>query len=174
MIEARELGRVIQRVGASDVLARQALGSTLRKLASWVRSRSTKDLSKALRVQQKIIRRRVATTRLRRAPSGARISIWYGLNPIALIHLGAKQNRQGLLAMGGRTVRSGFIATGKRGSLQAFKRKGKGRLPLKRQTVEIERESSAYIRHDLLDEGEFRSRFLRTFEHEMRWRMHRQ
>ena len=174
MIEAPALDEVMRRVGATPAVASKALASTLRKLARWLRSRSVRGLSQELALQQKVLRRRMASTRLRRHANGASISLWYGLNPIDVIHLNARQSRRGVRAYGGRQIDSGFIATGRRGREQVFRRKGWARLPIECQRVAIEREALTYIRGDLVDADEFRGRFLRTFEHELTWRMRKQ
>lgn len=173
-IDTKGLEGIIDELGAMPQQVQAAMRSTLIKMAGWVRTRSTRGLSKELALQQKIIRQRLKVARLRRTSRGAEVPIWYGLNPVGLIRLQARQNRQGVRAYGGRQVQSGFIRRGKGGKLHVFKREGKARLPIKSQKVEIADPGSDYLRDDLIESAEFRARFLQVFEHELTWRMRRQ
>lgn len=169
-IDASGLDDIARELRASPAQASAALRSTLRKMASWLRAQSVRGLSKALDVQQKVIRRRLRQFRLRTAEDGASIDIWYGLDPIALIHLGARQTRKGVRAR--RHIREGaFIATGRGGNRQVFKRRGRARLPIDKQTLDIEDRANVWIEDELIGTADFERRFLDTFEHELRWRM---
>jgi hypothetical protein len=68
-------------------------------------------------------------------------------------------------------VKSAFIARGRGGTKRVFKRVGKPRLPITEQKASIEKEATAYLEGDLLKSSEFEARFLKTFEHELKWRM---
>lgn len=169
-IDARQLERVVVDLAATDAEVRKALSSTLRRMASWVRTRSTKGLSSELAIQQKVVRRRIKSTRLQRTGDGASIKVWYGLNPISLIYLQARQTGGGVKASGGRFVDSGFIAKGKSGGAQVFKRKGKGRLPIEKQKAEIESKAGGYLEGQVFNATDFEAQFFKTFEHELKWR----
>ena len=132
-----------------------------------------RGLSQHLAVQQKVIRRRLKSFRLQRKAGGSEITVWYGLDPIALIYLKAKQNKRpggGVRAYGGRFVKSAFIAAGKNGKEQVFKRRGKARLPVDKQRADIEDKAGTYIEDQLVGTAEFEARFFKTFEHELQWR----
>jgi hypothetical protein len=163
-IDARDLERLIREVAATKPMAERALRSTLRKMAGWVRTRSIKGLSDKLQIQQKVIRRRLRSIRARNRPGGAEVSIWYGLNPIDLIHLKARQTAKGVRSSGGRFVPSAFIA-----KHQVFRRAGKARLPLEKQSAEIQADAERYLDDGLLNSSAFEAQFFKTFEHELRW-----
>src|SRR4051812_48836735 len=95
-VAAPDTGRLISELAATDAQARRALSATVRKMAGWVRARSTKGLSKELQLQQKIIRRRLKTARVRKTANGIEVVLWYGLDPVALIYLQAKQRSTGV------------------------------------------------------------------------------
>lgn len=170
-IDARDLERAALELQATKPETERALRSTLRKMATWVRARSVKGLSKTLEIQQKVIRRRLRSIKARNTPGGAQVSIWYGLNPIALIHLQARQNSAGVRASGGRFVQSAFIPGRVK---QVFKRKGKERLPLEKQTTEIQAAAEHFLDDGLLNSEAFETQFFKTFEHELRWQTRKQ
>ena len=173
-IDAEGLQQVALDLAATDAQAEQALNSTLVKMAAWLRSKSVKGLSQNLVVPQKVIRRRLKSFRLQRRASGSEITVWYGLDPIALIYLQARQNKSGVKAYGGRFVQSAFIAPGANGNRQVFKRRGKARLPIEKQRTDIEDKANTYIEDELVGAAEFEERFFKTFEHELQWRMRKQ
>lgn len=167
-IDARDIERVVKELGATAQQVQRALNSTLRKMASWVKTRSVRGLSGELAIQQKVIRKRLRAIKFRRtSDGGAEVKLWYGLNPISLIYLGAKQNAKGVRASGSRFVQSAFIPKNKRGAV--FKRVGKSRLPIEKQTAEIQTKAERFLDDGLLNSPEFESQFFKTLMHELKW-----
>lgn len=173
MIDIEVSGEGLQQIqldlAATDQQATKALRSTLGKMAAWLRGKSVKGLSQELAIGQKVMRRRLKSFRLTSRPGGGSITVWYGLDPIALIYLNAKQNKSGVTAMGGRFVKSGFIAP-VRGGRQVFKRRGKARLPIDKQRAEIQDKANVYLEDQLIGTEEFEARFFTIFERELKWR----
>lgn len=168
-IEAQGIEQAITDLNATEGQVLQALRSTLTKMASWMRTRSVRGLSSHLQVQQKIIRRRLRTFRLKRSTDGASVTVWYGLDPISLIYLGARQTKQGVTA--GKHTRPGaFIANGRNNNRQVFKRRGKDRLPLDKQRLDVNDKASTYLEDNVIGDVEFESQFYKFFEHELKWR----
>jgi hypothetical protein len=169
-IDARDINRVIRELRATDMQVKRALNSTLRKMASWVKTRSIRGLSSELQIQQKIIRRRLRTIKAKKTPGGgAEVKVWYGLDPIGLIYLGAKQNKQGVRAAGGRQVKGAFIAKMRGGGRNVFKRKGKARLPIEKQEADIEGKAERFLDDGLLNSPSFMAQFFKTLTHELKW-----
>lgn len=164
--EARGLDQIVQELGASDKHVRAAINSTIRKVGAWARTQSARGLAKRLQMPQRVLRYRMRSLKLTQTGNGAEIKLWYGLNPVAIIHLNAKKRARGVGAMGGRFVPGGFIAR-----RQVFARVGKARLPIEKQESEIEAEALAFLQSDFLDGSAFEAKFLSTFEHEIKWRM---
>lgn len=164
--EARGLDQIVQELGASDKQVRAAINSTLRKVGAWVRTQSARGLAKRLQMPQRVLRYRMRSLKLTQTGNGAEIKLWYGLNPVALIHLNAKKRAGGVGAMGGRYVPGGFIAR-----RQVFARVGKSRLPIEKQETDIEAQALQFLQGELLDGSAFEAKFLSTFEHEIKWRM---
>lgn len=173
-IDTSGMQRAAAQLDASTAQINAAMRSTLGKMARWSRTQSLRQLSSRLAIQQKLLRPRLKAGKVKRSARGAQVALWYGLNPVALIHLGARQTRQGVRARGGRQVDGAFIAQARNGKRQVFKRKGRARLPIAVQAAAIEEKASNYIEKDLADSRAFEQRFLKTFEHELQWRMRKQ
>ena len=103
-IDKAGLQRAAQELGATDAQVLQAVRSTISNMARWARSRSVRELAGGLVVPQEILRPRIKAQRLRRTATGAEAGVWYGLNPVALIRLGARRTRAGVSAKGGRHI----------------------------------------------------------------------
>lgn len=168
-VDAEGLQQITLELAATEAQAVKALQSTLNKMAAWLRSKSVKGLSERLLLPQKVTRRRLKSFRLSRKSDGGSITVWYGLNPVALIYLNASQNRAGVSAIGGRFVKSGFIARAG-GGRQVFKRRGKSRLPIDKQVADIQDKATTFIEDDLIGTPEFEARFFLVFERELKWR----
>jgi hypothetical protein len=164
-IDGHQLDQMVLDMAATEDQARLALRSTLNKMAAWLRVRSVKGLSKELRMQQAIIRRRLRAVKFKQTPDGGVAKVWYGLNPVDLIWLKAKETGSGVSAQGGRFVKGGFIAT-----KQVFKRTGAARLPIQKQSDAIEKPAEKTIAADGIMSAEFERQFWKTFEHELKWR----
>ena len=162
------LQRAAQELGATDAQVLQAVRSTISNMARWARSRSVRELAGGLVVPQEILRPRIKAQRLQRTATGAEAGVWYGLNPVALIRLGARRTRAGVSAKGGA-----FIAQARRGKRQVFRRKGRARLPIAVQTARIEAQTTDYLENDLSESRDFEQQFRQVFEHELTWRMRR-
>ena len=173
-INTAELTRLAVEIDATAAQAKAALKSTLGKMANWLRVRSLKGLSAELRLQQKIIRRRLKSLRVKETPDGSSVTVWYGLDPVALIYLNARETAAGVSASGGRQVSKGFIAGGKGGGKQVFKRIGKSRLPIKKQADAIKTPADGYLESQLVTSAAFEIQFFKTYEHELAWRMQTQ
>jgi hypothetical protein len=164
-IDGHQLDQLVLDVAATEDQARKALRSTLNKMAAWLRVRSVKGLSKQLQMQQKVIRRRLRAVKFKDTPDGGVAKVWYGLNPVGLIYLNAKENSRGVTAQGGRFVQGGFI-----GAKQVFKRVGKGRLPIQKQEAPVQKPAESYLADAGIMSAEFEAQFWKTFEHELKWR----
>lgn len=168
-LEAQGIQHVIHDLHASEAQVKQALRSTLRKMASWMRTKSVRGLSAHLQIQQKVIRRRLRSFNLKMTPDGGTVTVWYGLNPISLIYLGARQNKTGVTA-GAHKRPGAFIAKGSGDALQVFKRRGRARLPLDKQRLDVEDKANTYLEDKVIGDVDFEAQFHKTFEHELKWR----
>lgn len=147
-----------------------ALASALRRMALYLKSVSVKGLSRELDVQQKVIRRRLSTFRLSRSRSDPEMKVWYGLNPIPLEQIGTPQQTAKGVRVRRHFVAHAFIAKDKQGRKRVFLRKGKARLPVIMQRLEIADKADKWIGDKLFGSADFEAKFLQLFEHELRWR----
>lgn len=163
-ISEQGISQIVDELGATPEQCKKALRSALSKMARWLQTRTTKGLSAELQIQQKIIRRRLKKTNIVTTADGYAIKLWYGLNDISLIHLGARETKKGVTA-GKRKVDGAFIAKG-----QVFKRTGKARLPIEKQVVTIQKQANDYL-EGAISQSDFDAQFFKTFEHELKWQM---
>lgn len=171
-IDADSLGSVVSQLNATKTQASQALNSTLRKMAQWLKSKSIKGLSRHLKIPVKEVRRRLKTFRLSKRGDNSEITVWYGLDKMGMIHLKARQNSRGVTATGSRFIPHAFIATAANGGgKQVFLRQGKKRLKIDKQSAPIADASMTWIEDRLVGTEEFYDKFLAVFEHELQWRM---
>jgi len=168
-LEAQGIRQAVLDLQATEAQVNRALNSTMGKMARWMRTKSVRGLSKELQVQQKIIRRRLKTFRMKRTADGASITVWYGLDPIGMIYLGARQTQKGVTA-GKHKVDGGFIRPGRNGARQVFKRRGGARLPLDKQRLDIQDKANTYLEDNVIGDTDFEAQFYKTFEHELAWR----
>jgi len=158
-------------IGATEKQLEAALRSTYSRMGRWLRTRSVRGLAGVLQIQQRILRARIKSFRLQggvgHAGNGAKV--WFGLRPIALIRLNARQSGNGVSAAGGRHVDGAFIAN-YHGRRQVLRRKGKERLPVEIVTADIDDQSVAYIEDNLIGTDEFDTQFFKFLEHELKWR----
>lgn len=164
-IDARGLAVITADLNATQKQVQAAMRSTLPKVATWLKARSVKGLSHELDVQQKIMRRRLKSFRLRSTDDGGAVQVWYGLDPIAMIYLVGKTATR----VPARAAPGSFIA-GKGDRRQVFKRIGSKRLPIQKQVLEIQDQAQTWIEDKLVGGDEFQARFYEIFEHELQWR----
>ncbi|QAU25346.1 hypothetical protein EO087_01850 [Dyella sp. M7H15-1] len=164
---------LIRELRATESQAERALRSTMSKMAAWLRVRSVKGLSGHLKIQQKVLRRRLRTYRMQSSLGSAwrtgNMKVWYGLNPIPFADLHPKQTATGVRADGGREVKGAFIAR-VRGRPRVFKRTGTARLPLVEEKVPLYDPAIVYIEDVLIGTALFDAHFMTLFEHELTWR----
>lgn len=178
--EHGSLEQVARDLAATQKEIDKALASTLSKMATWLRAKSIRELARHLKLPPKEVKRRLKTFRLRRTANGRAVTVWYGLDPMGVIHLNAKEERAmagGVHAFGERFYPGAFIGKGRAGSggpaasnKQVFIRKGKARLPIKKVTADLGDDAQQYIEAHLLGGFAFQQRFYMVFERELKWR----
>jgi len=170
-IDPESLRALINAFGATEAQFEAAMRSTYGKMGRWLRSRAVRGLSSKLRIKQKILRGRVKSFRLQGGITGGGqgSKVWFGLRPVSLMRLSAKQTAKGVRADGGRFIEGAFIANF-HGRPQVLKRVGKDRFPLEIQHADIAEPSTVYIEDELIGTAEFDAQFFKFLEHELRWR----
>lgn len=94
------------------------------------------ELAAALKIRAELLKNRITIRYRYKSGNG---TFWFGLNPINLGSMNAKQDRMigGGVTAGPVTVAGAFIAKGSKMGGQVFKRGGKSRLPIFKQTYDI-------------------------------------
>jgi len=139
--------------------SKRALKKTVKRLDT----RFRKDATLALRLKSKDLSRRV---KVRMARDGSGAVLWFGLNPISMVHLGPRVSGSGIKA--GQHFRDkAFIAKMPSGAIGVYKRKSKARLPLVKQQVSIRRQAERIVR--ALAERQLEADYLKTLEQELNW-----
>lgn len=167
-VHADRLNQLQLDLMATDTEVRKAFRSTLNKMARWLKTRSARGLSKELDIKQKALRRRLKSFRVRSKGGQSEVTVFYGLDPIDYMDLTPRQTSRGVSA-GKRRVPGAFIASGRGDARKVFKRKGKARLPIEKQTVPIRDKADAWIEDQLLGTEAFDAEFLKIFERELQW-----
>lgn len=166
-IRADGIQTIVDQLQPSLKDAQIALKRTLNKMASWLRTRTARGLSKELMLTQKIIRRRLKKSSITQTSTGFSIRLFYGLNDVSLIHLNPKQTKTGVTASK-RKVDGAFISKSKH---QVFKRTGKARLPIEKQVDVIQPKADSYLEGTEFNSVSFEEQFFKILEHELKWQM---
>ncbi|MCP3940517.1 MAG: hypothetical protein GY710_03430 [Desulfobacteraceae bacterium] len=167
-VDTGDLQQLALDLSATPKEVDRALRSTANRMAGWLKTKSAAGISKKLDIPQKVLRKRIHTLKSSRGKGSNEKKIWFGLNPISLMSLNPKKTASGIKARG-ITVNGGFISMGKNRRLNVFKRRGKKRLPIDKQSVGIYKESIQFIDNRLLASREFKSVFFKTFERNLKW-----
>lgn len=140
-----------------------ASARALRKTANWLRTHSTKEIAKELRITQSPLRHRYDVyTRA----AGKEVKVWVGLRPISVHYLGTPKETSTGVSVGHRTYEDAFIAQPKNGTPMVWARKGRERLP-----IAVVREDWEGPALTVLERWEQRAqqRFVELFEQEARY-----
>jgi hypothetical protein len=153
-----DFARIAAEFQATERQIHAAIKRAVSRTTRWAAKEAPRRVSKAVSVAAKIVKDRVYFRVLLDRDGYGRV--WVGLRPISLGALNPRQTKAGVSA-GPARVPGAFIA-----KEQVFKRRGKERLPLDRQALEIEAEGRAIV--DALGE-ELAPKCLSEFERELRW-----
>lgn len=170
-IDAAGLDRIALDLAATEKEVSRALNSTLSKIGRWLRGRAVSGLSKELGIKREILRqRRLKMRPIIKSAKGGHISIFFGLDPISYVYLGTPVKTARGVQIGKHYIEGGFVAKAPNGKLMVFKREGRTRLPIKKQSLDVKDKADTFIQDSLLVEAEFFERFFLIFEHELKWR----
>lgn len=166
-IKTSDIERLIKDLDVDEKETIKALKMALRQTSTALKTLSLRELSKASGIQQKILRPRIKTSVREQGLSAV---IWYGLNPVGLIRLNPRQNKSGVQA--GKIFRkSAFLVSikSKTGNLkqQVFRRLSDKRLPIEKQTVDVERIASRLV-EDIIEKNYFEILF-KKMEQQLKW-----
>ena len=159
-IDTKQLDLLIKEFSASDKVVYLALRSALNRTAKWLRTQTTRDMRDSLKIKAALIRRRLKVARIKKTSNGWVINLWLGLNPIPMHDLNPKKTNTGVKA-GKYAVEHAFLAKG-----TVFKRKGKNRLPIEKQFIDIQKQGENALKSSFIDE--WQDIFFKEFERYMK------
>lgn len=137
-----------------------AAARALRKTAQWLRTHSSREIAKELKITQSPLRHRY---NVYSQSTAGEVKLWVGLQPLSVHWLGDPKATSTGVSVGHREYDDAFIAPMKTKHRLVFRRKGRERLP-----VEMVREDWAGEGMAALERWEKRAmqRFVELFEHE--------
>ncbi|EKT4458352.1 phage tail protein [Pseudomonas entomophila] len=106
-----------------------AAARALRRTAQWLRTHSSREISKELRITQSPIRHRY---NVYSKSTSNEVKLWVGLRPISVHYLGTPKQTPTGVSVGHRQYDSAFISPMKTRHRLVFRRKGRERLPVER------------------------------------------
>lgn len=124
------LARVKVALGVLEADIKRAIETATRKTFKWAERKAARDIATETGVPYRAARTR---TRARYSLTGSGV-IWFGLNPVSVKYLGAKERKGAFAAeaLGGHS----------------FKRRGRARLPIDKIEKPIEQAGRAYVEAD--------------------------
>lgn len=125
-------------------------------------------------IPKSVLNQRMKNIKVKTQGPNMEIKLWMGLNPIDYMKLGAKQQpfetATGVQA-GKRSLRLAFIATTKNNSGHVFRREGRDRLPIKKQTIPIASKVQNFVERRVLVSQKFDQMFLKFLDEELEKRV---
>jgi hypothetical protein len=124
------LARVKDALGVLEADIKAAVETATRRTFRWAERKAARDIASETGIPYRAARTR---TRARYQLTGRGV-IWFGLNPVSVKYLGAKERKGAFAAemLGGHW----------------FKRRGRARLPIDKVEKPIEQEGRAYVEAD--------------------------
>ena len=162
-IEAKGLDRIGRDLGATAAQIAPAMRTAVSRVTKWAGNEAARRISKATKVTGKVLKGRMRVEVM--GKDGVLGRVWAGLSPIPLKAMKPRQTKSGVTA--GPAKRPGAFISKKLGG-HVFKRTGKERLPIEKETFSI------------LDPGmdamgslekEIGERLQREFESQLKWQM---
>lgn len=112
-----------------------AAARALRKTALWLRTHSTREISRELRITQSPLRHRY---QIHSRSTVREVKLWVGLQPIGVHYLGTPKQTPTGVAVGHRQYDDAFISPMRSTQRLVFRRKGRERLPIEKVTEDWE------------------------------------
>lgn len=155
-------GQAEMEIGQAAKKLDLAAARALRKTAQWLRTHSSREIAKELRIAQSPIRHRFdifsqATAR--------EVKLWVGLRPLSVHYLGTPKQTPTGVSVGHRQYEDAFISPMKTRHQLVWRRKGRERLPVERVVEDWASEGVTALERW---EKRAEQRFVELFEQEAR------
>ena len=158
--------QTLEKVGTTEQQIRTAAIRAINKTALWVQAQSAREISKQKKILLKLVRQRLKVIKSsRQALKAFIIANFYG---IKATKLGSPRQDSIGSSVGAHKFPGAFVAKmPKTGHVGIFKRKGRSRLPIQEQYVELNPEATEIIEKNI--ENEARQVFQKYFDHEFEY-----
>lgn len=135
-VNKKDLNHLTDVYGLLDDQAEAAAYRAIRKTANWMKVIASREISKEMKLAQKVVRQRLKVFMQDRQALQAKI--WLGLYSIRASQLAntMSQTRTGT-TVGRHRFPGAFVATMKTGHRDVYKRRGQARLPIDIQQLDI-------------------------------------
>lgn len=164
-LDEEEVSRIREAVLASEKQVKVAFHRALRRTMRAIRTKASKDLRLKLKIPSKVWKTRLRFY-VRNREGNQRL--WFGLDPISLSRLNPRQTKAGISASGGIRRKGAFMPRkGKLDGIVFKRRPGAPRLPIDKQSFEVEEQVLLYIEDELFSEIE--PLLYKNFEKELNW-----
>jgi hypothetical protein len=162
-INAKGLDRIGRDLGATQKQIEPAMRSAVSRVTRWAGNEAARRISKATKVTGKVIKGRMRVEVM--GKDGVLGRVWAGLSNIPLKAMKPRQTKSGVTA--GPAKRPGAFISKKLGG-HVFKRTGKKRLPIEKETFSIF-DPGMDAMGSL--ENEIGERLQREFESQLKWQL---
>jgi hypothetical protein len=173
-VDLSQFETLIKDLQASNTQIRFAMYAALGRTATTLRTMSARGLRDELQLRTvSLLRKRLKKIRLRlkSGPDDVGIQLWYGLNdmPASWFKGRAKKTATGAEKRG-QNIEGGFVSKSEfKGRETIFKRRGKRRLPIVEQNLEVQDAGIVFIEDEIFDKTE--EVFWKYFERELKARV---
>jgi len=166
--DKQDYANMVGALGIADERIHAAAYRTVYKTAKWVNTQFSRALSKETKVAAKFFKKRLRI--YRDDPRALKAKVWMGLFKIRASMLGNPQQTRAGVTVGRHRFPGSFVATMPSGHKGVFKRRGKARLKIDEQQLDIsEQASKVYREMDLKIED----RFLVLMEQEVNYEINK-
>lgn len=159
-IEIKGVDAVVRELNAFPEQAERAEERATRKTVKWAESQLRRAIAKEHDIPFKSIRE------ARRVQSKNKL-IWLGYNPVKAGYAGKLKQLEGGAMAGAYYFEGGFMATLRSGHTSIFKRRGRARLPIDEQKVELVKAEAIAER----EAKKIESRFFQILRQELNYEM---
>lgn len=171
-IDAAEMRRIADDLGASEKDLRLAFSRALSRTSRTLRAQARKNLREGLDLRAaSVLKARLALKRYRPRGSGLGAArLWVGANDMPAHYFkGTPRRTQGGARVGSRSFPDAFVARAQgAGTRMVFKRVGRERLPIRKETVSVQKEVNEVLDEEVFDQ--INDLLLQNFRAEIRAR----
>lgn len=169
-LDLSEINRTVKSLGATEKQVKFAISRALRRTATTLRARVNRAAVSELQLRRaRDFRKRMRDLKLRASKGGDMIGIWVGLNDLAVSQFKGTPTEYAAGAKFRQIEYPGaFVAKVGRKRRSIYKRSGRGRFPIREQTIPIKDDLDVVLEDDVFPD--IVDVFIRNFMSDLRAR----